>query len=374
MTSESTGQRVQIDGSRLVVEALAQAGADTYVGYPITPANLLYAYGMRRFPTGIAAPDEITALQWMAGFATAGRVPVTATSFPGFALMLESVNMAYMMELPMVIVQAQRLGPSTGTATCGAMGDVLLLHGAISGGYPLPTICLSSLADCWELSALAVHTAVSLRTPVVLLTSKEMLMTHQDFDPGSLSAIEPAQRAMHDDDTAFESYAPAENLVPEFLPVGNSRHQVRITASTHDSRGIIQGVTKPGLDNTSRLPAKVVLNLPAYTRYDLDLDEGSADLIVAYDVAAMAAREAVADLRRQGMRASLLVLKTLFPIPEPYYEIMKRYERLFIVEENHRGQMADILFGAAPQPGQHRVNAIGRMITPEEIVEAVCRG
>ena len=146
---ESTGQRVLIDGSRLVIEALAQAGADTYVGYPITPANLLYAYGMQRFPTGIAAPDEITALQWMAGFAASGRVPVTATSFPGLALMLESVNMAYMMELPMVIVQAQRLGPSTGTATCGAMGDVFLLRGAISGGYPLPTICLSSLADCW---------------------------------------------------------------------------------------------------------------------------------------------------------------------------------------------------------------------------------
>jgi 2-oxoglutarate ferredoxin oxidoreductase subunit alpha len=373
VTRETKGQRVLIDGSRLIIEALAQAGADTFVGYPITPANLLYAYGMRRFPLGLAAPDEITALQWMSGFASAGRVPVTATSFPGFSLMLESVNMAYMMELPMVIVQAQRLGPSTGTATCGAMGDVLLLRGAISGGYPLVTLCPSSLQDCWELSELAVRVAVSLRTPVVLLTSKEMVMTHQDFDWSSFAAIEPLRRRLYDSEAPFESYRPGADLVPEFLPVGNARHQVRLTASTHDSRGIIQGVSKDGLENTVRLAEKLLGQLTCFTRYELDEDEGTNRLVVAYDVAAVAAREAVMALRRLDRRVSLLVIKTLFPTPQPYYDIMARYHHVFIVEENHQGQLAQILFGTAEKPGYHRINSVGRMIPPERIVEIVSR-
>ncbi len=98
--------RVLIDGSRLIIEALARGGADVYVGYPITPSNWLYAYARQRFPVFLPAPDEISALQWAAGFAATGKFPVTATSFPGFALMLETVNMAYMMELPLLIILA----------------------------------------------------------------------------------------------------------------------------------------------------------------------------------------------------------------------------------------------------------------------------
>ena len=94
---------VLIDGSRVIIESLVKTGAEVFIGYPITPANLLYAYGRQRFPMFIPASDEITALQMAAGFAASGKLPVTATSFPGLALMLESINMAYMMEMPMVI-------------------------------------------------------------------------------------------------------------------------------------------------------------------------------------------------------------------------------------------------------------------------------
>ena len=121
------------DGSRLIIEALARAGADAFIGYPITPANLLYQYGSQRMELMLPAPDEITTMQWMSGLSITGKLPVTATSFPGFALRVESINMAYMMELPMVIILVQRLGPATGTATCGAQGDLLLLNGIISG-------------------------------------------------------------------------------------------------------------------------------------------------------------------------------------------------------------------------------------------------
>lgn len=83
-------KNVLLEGSLLIIESLARAGADVFIGYPITPANLLYLYASRRFPVALAAPDEITTLQWMSGFAAAGKIPVTATSFPGFALMVET--------------------------------------------------------------------------------------------------------------------------------------------------------------------------------------------------------------------------------------------------------------------------------------------
>jgi 2-oxoglutarate ferredoxin oxidoreductase subunit alpha len=360
-----------IDGSRLVIESLARAGADTFVGYPITPANLLYAYGFRRFPVALAAPDEITALQWMSGFSACGRLPVTATSFPGFALMVESLNMAHMMELPMVIVLAQRLGPSTGSATAGAQGDLQLVHGAISGGHAYPVLCPSNLNDCWELPHLAVEMASRLRSPVVLLTSKEMLMTQREIDLLSLPELTPVARAFYAGNEPFTAYAPADNLVPGFLPVGNDRHQVRLTASTHDRRGIHAHLAPEAMANTARLHYKAVRNLADYTRYDIDEQTGADTLVCAWDTTAAAAREAVADLRERGRAVSLLVPKTLLPIPPAYVETAGRYPKVVVAEENLTGQLRRVLFGAAGRSGVTGVNAIGSMVAPADITAAV---
>ena len=363
-----------INGSLLITESLAEAGADVFIGYPITPSNLLYLYGSQRFPIALAAPDEITTVQWMAGFAAAGRIPVTATSFPGYALMVESVNMAHMMELPMVIVLTQRFGPSTGTATLGAQGDLLLLQGTISGGAPLPTLCVSSLEDCWTLSAEAVRMAVRLRTPVVLLTSKDGAMTLRDFEAFSLPKIEPVQHESYNEDGPYRAYEPKDNLVPAFLPVGQRNHQVRITASTHDRRGILQGAIPEALENTRRLSGKLEKNIHDYTFLELDEQEGAETLIVSYGISAQAAREARTILRKNGGKVSLLIMKTLLPIPPAYWQIIERYKRLVIAEENLHGSLRQVLFGLAARPDVGQVNVIGRAVTPEEIAQEVSHG
>lgn len=368
MTDE-TKRLVLTDGSRLIAESCVRAGADVYVGYPITPASLIYAYAARRFPTILPAPDEITALQWMAGLSAAGRLPVTATSFPGFALMVESVNMAYMMELPMLIVLVQRMGPSTGTATAGAQGDLLLLHGVISGGYPLPTLCVADLEDCWRLPPAALRLAVEARTPVVLLTSKEMVMTQRSFDLARLEDIEPVKRAFYEGTAPYRPYQADESLVPPFLPVGNDSHQVRLTASTHDTQGILRHSTDEALSNTRRLQAKVEAHTPVL--YDLDEQREAETLVVTYGITAGAAREAVADLRARGIPTSLLVARTLLPVPSVYYEILDRYPRVVIAEENLQGHLARLLFGHRLPEKVRLVTGIGRMIPPERIVQEV---
>lgn len=368
--SKNTSGRSLVDGSRLIIEAAVRAGGDVFIGYPITPANLLYLYSAQRFPEVLPAPDEITTLQWMAGYSAAGQLPVTATSFPGLALMIESIGMAYMMELPMVIILAQRLGPATGTATCGAQGDISVINGINSGGYPIPTLCVSNLDDCWTLSAEAVRLAVSLRSPVILLSSKEMVMTLQDYDLSRLPEITPVDRKLYAGSEKYLPYQGDERGIPAFLPVGNTRHQVRITASTHDRKGDLQHTSPEALDNTRRLQRKMEDNLKDYAYYRLDEQPGDT-IVVSYDLTSAAATEAVDRLRAKGRKVSLLICQTLFPVPPEYLKILARYKKVVMAEENLSGQYREILFGRAGREGVTGVNAIGRMISPEDIMEGV---
>lgn len=371
---QRAGHTILTDGSRLITEALARAGADIFIGYPITPANLIYQYSLNRFDNFLAAPDEITALQWMCGFSAAGRLPVTATSFPGYSLMLESVNMAYMMELPMVIILVQRLGPATGTATCGAQGDLALINGSISGGYAIPTFSISSTTDCWDMAAKAMHTAVELRSPVILLTSKEEVMTLLSFDPGRLSPIEASSRPQYSGKGRYIPYEADENLVPAFLSLDNSSHQVRLTASTHNKAGILQNKTAEALENTRRLHEKAIHNLPGYLFYEYDDEPGADTLLVSYGITARASREATIKLRASGQKISLLVVKTLLPVSDTLYDIMGRYQKLYIAEENLTGQYRQILFGSKPPSQVKGINKIGKMIRPKEIMEEISHG
>lgn len=369
---KTSSNKSLIDASRLMIEGAVQAGGQVFVGYPITPANLLYAYSSTRFPTVLPAPDEISTMQFMSGFAAAGKFPVTATSFPGLALMVESIGMAFMMELPMVIMLVQRMGPSTGTATCGAQGDIGLIGNINSGGYQIPTLCPSTFEDCFTLSAKAVEVAIKLRSPVFVLTSKEMVMTLKSFDLSIIKSVEPVKRTWYSSAKKFVPYLSGQNGVPDFLPVGSPDHQVRITSSTHNAAAALQHSTKEALANNERLRFKMEHNLHDYALYDYD-KEDSDTLVFSYGISAAASREAVASLRNSGRKVSLMVAKTLFPILPEYLEAVNSHKRVIVVEENLNGQYREILFGKTGRNGVSGVNCIGRLITPEEIEEEVCK-
>ena len=373
MPGSETNNTSFIDGSRLITESCVRAGANVFIGYPITPANLLYQYAGLRYPKMMAAPDEITALQWMSGFAATGHIPVTATSFPGYALMIESINMAFMMELPMLIILVQRLGPATGTATCGAMGDLNVVNGTISGGFNLPVFSISNMEDCWNLPPKAIETAIRLRTPVVLLTSKEMIMTLCSFDGSSLSVITRTEIKDYNGEEPYSSYKPDNDGIPSFLPVTQNKHQVRFTASTHDMRGILQNSSPESINNTKRLFHKITNHLDTYTYFELDEQKGADTIIVSYDVAAQAAREAVKIMRSDGHLISHLIPKTLLPVSDQYLDIFERYQKVIIVEENLNGQYRQILFGKAGRKGVTGVNGIAKMISPEAIKTMVLK-
>jgi len=361
-------KEVILDDSRVIMEALAQAGADTYIGYPITPSNAMYLYASIRYKYMLPAPDEISTLQYMSGMAATGHLPVTATSFPGFALMVESINMAYMMELPMIIILTQRLGPATGTATAGAQGDIALLRGMISGGHPIPVVCPATIEDCWELSAKALQMAVDLRCPVVILSSKERANTNRNFDISKLPPIKPINRKFYEGNEPFIPYKYNNTLVPDFLPVSNNQHQVRLTASTHDQKGIIQHTSEEAMKNTIRLENKVNQYIDTHNDYN-HINNDADTLVVSYGITANAAEEAVLTLKKQGKKVDLLIVKTLLPIASKINDIIHSYKKVVFAEDNINGQYAKIIFGDRLPNHVSFVGAIGKMLSPKEILE-----
>lgn len=358
-----------VDGSKLIVEALVQSGVEAFVSYPITPANWINQYASQRFPTMTFAPDEITVAQWIAGLSAAGKLSATATSFPGLALMVESVNMSFMMELPMIIVIAQRLGPSTGSATVGAQGDLMFLNSLISGGYNIPVFSISNLTDCWTVTEKAVHAAVELRTPVVLLTSKEMIMTSRSIDLSSLPELKKAQFDYYQDSKPYTPYEANDKLVPPFLSLTNNDHQVRINSSTHDDTGTIKKATKAALGNTIRLHNKIQRRINEFLVYEHDEDKDKNILIVSYDITAESTREAVKQLRASGVNVSALYVKTIIPFAKELMAIINEYENVIFAEENLTGLLVKMIYGNNPPKNISKVNRIGAMISPLEIIK-----
>src|SRR3972149_4955728 len=164
-------------GNQMMAEGAIQAGCKFFAGYPITPASGIFKTMIDLLPSkgGIAlrAPDEISAIAYCIGASMKGAKAMTATSGPGWALMIESVQYALMTETPLVVALVQRLGPSTGGATPGAQGDVLLAGFWSCGGYTVPVFAPSNARECADLTEIALAWAERLRTPVVVLSDKE---------------------------------------------------------------------------------------------------------------------------------------------------------------------------------------------------------
>jgi 2-oxoglutarate ferredoxin oxidoreductase subunit alpha len=362
---------VLTDASMIITEALAQAGADTFIGYPITPSNRFYQYASARFPAFLAGPDEITVMQWMSGLSAAGKLPVTATAFPGLALMAEGINMAYTMELPMVIVLTQRLGPSTGSATTGAEGDLMFLKGLISGYYPIPVISHSGFEDAWEMAYESVKLAFKLKTPVILLTSKELVMTSRSFDLKQLPEITPVPKVSGEIIEPFMTYKCGEELVPAYIPVGNDKYRIRLNSSTHNKEGMIGKNDLESMANTKRLNDKYIKRIHEFTFYELDHQEGSEKLMLSYGISSESSRDAVTQIRKSGEKISLLIVKTLLPVPPEIVDIISRYPQVAFVEENLNGIYCDIIYGQRVPDSVKKVNKIGSMISPDEIIKSL---
>lgn len=363
------------DGSSEIVRGALAMGVDLYAGYPITPASRIYE-AMIEAGTGIGCPDEISVAQTLIGASLAGRKALTATSAPGFALMIESLGAALMMEVPLTVVLVQRMGPSVGSATASAQGDVLAPL-ALSGGYALPTLCPARVEDCARLTAEAVNLAETLRTPVLLLTEREMVSGKRtlalDAETEALLALPaPVQRDRYAGPP--QEFRPYGNLngmgVPPFLEAGNPVAANRFTVSTHGEAGTILKSTPEAVRNTRRLQDKIDDHPERFPAPRLDLQPGARTLVLSYGCTDYAAREAVQALRAGGAKISHATVLTLFPVQaEALRPALEGIETVVLPEENQFGLYRRVLAGHGLLDGLRVVpiNRVGSLIGPEDI-------
>jgi 2-oxoglutarate ferredoxin oxidoreductase subunit alpha len=360
----------------MVAEGALAAGCRFFAGYPITPASEIYEVMMRELPArgglALSAPDEISSLCYCVGASLRGLKTMTATSGPGWALMIETFQYALMTETPVVIALVARLGPSTGGATQGAQGDVWLAEFATSGGYTVPVFAPSTAAECYELTIHAFNWSERLRTPVLLLSDKEVGMTTEVVDDDALARptlVDRARIAEGEKPRPYGFNAPGD--APAFAEVGGEA-KVTATGSAHDQEGRLRKNSPEVIEVLSHLQQKIEAHAEEMTLARTDLEAGSSYLLVSYGITARAARQATSALRRDGARISFLQPQTLFPIPRRTLDrALAGVKTVLVAEENLTGQYRALL--AAHLGGRRIVgiNKIGALISPAEIVQAV---
>lgn len=372
--TKSRSRRLR-SGNQMVVAGALGAGCRFFSGYPITPASEIYremtARLQERGDAAIGAPDEISALSYCIGASQRGVKAMTATSGPGWALMVEGVQYALMTETPVVIVLIQRLGPSTGGATQGAQGDVLLAEFCVSGGYTVPVFAPSTPLECFALTVHAFNWSEVLRSPVVLLSDKEVAMTYEAVDEAELPDLPLWGRPLptHGPHRAFGFSALHE--VPPFTPLAGPR-KATVTGSAHNKDGWLRKNDPETLDVLRHLEAKVEARATDMVMVTRDLQEDAETLVIGYGITSRAAREAVLRGRAGGKRLSFLGLLTLFPVPaEAIRRAARDARRVVVAEENLTGLYRLVLAAALPGVELVGVNKLGAMIRPEEILEAL---
>ncbi|HYU32412.1 MAG TPA: pyruvate flavodoxin/ferredoxin oxidoreductase [Thermoanaerobaculia bacterium] len=365
------------DGATAICRGALDAGCSFFAGYPITPASQILMTMMRELPkvggVAIQGEDEIASIGMCIGAAMAGARALTATSGPGLSLYSESIGLAIMGEVPLVIVDVQRLGPATGGATTVAQGDVQFARWGTAGGYPLIVLAPSSIPECYTLTARAFALADRFRCPVLLLTDKELNLTANTVElaPEGIAPPPVRPRVPHPAGDRPYAYEPPEAVPP--LRIYCDDGTLRFTGSTHDERAFI---TKhpPTVDALNRhLAAKIDEHLDELELAEPDLQEGARVLVLSYGVTAGAMREAVARLRRTGRRVSAITLHALWPVPERLIRnAMAGVERVVVAELNlgqYRREIERLAEGRSPVAGVHRVD--GELISPAQIEEAL---
>jgi len=369
--------RIQlVTGNQMCVRGALAAGCRFFAGYPITPSSEIYSEMMRRLPSlggvAVGTPDEISALSYALGASMMNSRAMTATSGPGWSLMVETAQYALMTETPIVIVIVQRLGPATGGATQGAQGDVLFVEYSTSGGYPIPILAPVDAMDCYALTARAFRIADELRTPVIVLSDKEVGTTIESVDMTALPTVDVPAREMADPNETFVSYA-IHRLedVPKFAPVGGTQ-KVTITGSAHNQFGELRKNDPETIRQLEHLEAKITGRAAQLEHVRHVVNPHAKTLLLSYGISARTCRQVVKDLSSQGTPVNLLEVLSLFPVPRNGIETaLEGIERVVVVEENRTGLYARELGSILKGVGVRQVNQIGAMISPERIREAV---
>ncbi|MDZ7760494.1 MAG: transketolase C-terminal domain-containing protein [Desulfovermiculus sp.] len=372
-TSTSARQQRFMDGNEAAAWAAYYSGCRYFAGYPITPATGVFNAILDILPPVggqvLQAEDEIASIGACIGASMAGVKTMTATSGPGISLYSEQISFAIGSEIPLVIINVQRLGPSTGSATKGADGDVQFMRWNSSGGLPVIVLCPTDVRDAFVLTMQAFNLAERFRCPVFVASNKEIALTKESVDLDSISWPQIVDRSMASED-GFLPFAASDGEVPGFLPLGHPRVLVRQTSSTHGEAGYI--TTDPAKIQAmqERLQQKIEAHVQDMAFYEYIGPQDAETVIVAYGITARTALAAYKQMTSEGASVSVLILKTLWPVLEEEIAQNCRNASRILVPEMNLGQYSREIERVLPDKDIRCLKQMnGNLLKPSQIME-----
>ncbi len=317
--------------------------------YPITPASELLHELARHQDMGvrtIQAEDEIAAAGMALGAAFGGALGVTATSGPGMDLKAETIGLAAMLELPMVVIDVQRAGPSTGMPTKTEQSDLLMaIHGR-HGESPLPVVAASTPGQCFEAAYEAARIAVHYRTPVILLSDLFLANSSEPWRIPDANALPPIEPNFAEPVEDFQPYARDDKGARPWAIPGTPGLAHRIGGL--EKQDITGNISYDGVNHAqmTRIRADKVRGIACeLPPLEVDEDEGAELLVLGWGSSLGSIRAAARRVRGNGHAVAIAHLRHLHPLPTNLGEVLHRYERVLVPEMN-TGQLAALLRAA----------------------------
>jgi 2-oxoglutarate ferredoxin oxidoreductase subunit alpha len=363
-----------VQGNEACVEAALYAGIDFFAGYPITPSTEIAELMAVRLPQKggvfVQMEDEIASICAIIGASLTGRKVMTATSGPGFSLMQEGLGYAVMAEIPCVIVNVQRGGPSTGLPTKVSQGDVNQARWGIHGDHAIIALTASSHQDVFSVTVDAFNLSETYRTPVILLFDEVLGHMRERLDipdAGEVPLVDRLRTSVPEG-VDYHPYLPREDGRLPMSDFGGV-HRYNVTGLFHDMWGFPSEDPQVVHELLRHLVDKIENHANEIMRYKEYYVEDAETLLISYGSSARSALHLVADRRQRGERIGLLELQTLWPFPSTLVrEKCKRAQYVIVVEMN-MGQVLQSVRMSLERPERvflaNRVD--GTLITPIDI-------
>lgn len=369
-----------IEGNIAIVEGALAAGARFYAGYPISPSSEIAEYSSQMLPKVgglyIQMEDEISSMAALLGASVAGAKAYTATSGPGISLMQENLGLGIMSEIPAVVIDVQRSGPSTGAATKPAQGDMMQARWGAHGDHSIIALSPASVQECFDLTVQAFNLAEKYRTPVYLMADEAIGHLRETVTIRELDDSEIVNRKQPGADVSAADFRPYcyDGIKPAAMPpFGSDKYLSRTTGSTHDEKGEF----RPTPENINRvthyLTNKIEKNTDEICLTKKEHLEDAEVALIAYGCSARSAVGAMEQLRAQGEKVGILQLQTVWPLPEKEIRQILSSAKTVVVPELNLGQIAGEIrkfndYGCRVI----QVNRVdGMMIAPEQIIHAL---
>ena len=368
-----------LDGDHACSEGAIAAGCRFSAGYPITPSTEVVERLASRFPkvggVFIQMEDEIASMASIIGASWTGARAMTATSGPGFSLMQENLGFGCVAEVPCVIVNVMRGGPSTGLPTNVSQGDVMQARWGTHGDHPIIALAVSTTQDCFNLTVKAFNLSEKYRTPVIILSDEVVAHTREKVHLPHAEEVEVIER-IHPN-MPPDWYIPYEDNAHGVPPMGifGDGYRYHVTGLIHDARGFPTERPDEIVPFMNRLFRKINQHFFDIQIVNEEFIDDAEVAVIAYGSVARSARRAVREARERGVKAGLLQLITLWPFPRQIVEPVLRKLRSVLVPELNMGQISRevkrINQGVARIETLNRID--GKLITPTEILNRLVK-